>query len=252
MFLLLLSGSCQACKENEQKADDILDSENYILAQSSPQEQQANIDSSATSILIQESYALAADLNGSNTLMYKYQDLKTQIGVKPGKNSHPTFVSIDGIKKALRHRKSSGEGDLKKFVSWAETGDWKQFGPSYQHYDGWMFPIDRISNQGLKYTVFKDDIQQLKADLDWLKDYRLGAILLIQSWGWDIKRKKNYTNPTAGQRWRKWDVRLGKLANSLILFEQWDLYGSLKSYVNYLMQSGVKLEGWVLGYFPNK
>ena len=46
-----------------------------------------------------------------------------------------------------------------------------------------MFPIDRSSNQGLKYTVFKDDIQQLKSDIDWLKEYRLGAILLMQSWG---------------------------------------------------------------------
>lgn len=202
--------------------------------------------------MFQESCAIAVGLEASNKLAHKYHKLKTQIGVKPGKNLDSGFVSVEGIKKALRNRTAYGEGDLKKFINWAETGDWKQFGASYHHYDWWMFPIDRSSGQGFKYTVYKDDIQQLKMDLDWLKDYRLGAILLMQSWGWDVKNKKNYVNPASGQVWHNWDVRLGKLANSLILFEQWDLYDSLKSYVDHLIQSGVKLEDWVLKYFQKQ
>jgi hypothetical protein len=233
LIILLLLIGCQACRESEQEANN------------SPV-------SSTIETLFQEAQVIAADLDAPRKLIYKYHNLTARVGVTPGNNLNSTFIGIKGIKNALRNRPAAGDGDLNKFIKWAKTGNWEQFGPNYHHYDWWMFPIDRTSSQGLKYTVYQNDIQQLQSDLAWLKDYRLGAILLIQSWGWDVKNKKVYSNPAPGQSWRNWDVRLGKLANSLILFEQWDLYDSLKDYVNSLIQSGVKIEQWVLKYFPDK
>src|SRR5690606_19379020 len=140
-------------------------------------------------------------------------------------------------------------GDLTKFKNWAQTGEWRNF--HNYHYDWWMFPIDRASSgRGMQYTVYQHDIQQLKADPAWLQDYRLGAILEMQAWGWDVANKKMYPALALDQKWQYWDVRLGKLGHSLILFEQWDLYASVEAYVQHLTKSGVKLTDWVLKYFP--
>jgi hypothetical protein len=250
--LLLSLSSCQTCKEDNNKANKAPNLAPHRSTQPNMQNQQSNTSYSGKNILLQESYSIAADLESANKLAHQYHKLKTQIAAKPGKNLDPSFVGIEQIKKDLRTRLASNDGDLEKFINWVETSDWKQFGPNYHHYDWWMFPIDRGSSQGLRYTVFQEDIEQLKMDLSWLNNYRLGAILLIQSWGWDVKNKKNYIDLAPGQVWCNWGVRLGKLANSLILFEQWDLYDSLKSYVDHLIQSGVKLEDWVLKYFTSK
>jgi len=72
----------------------------------------------------------------------------------------------------------------------------------------------------------------------------------MQAWGWDVKNCQCYSNPSQGQKWNNWDVRLGKMANSLILFEQWDLYASLEAYVKFLRNESISLQDWVLKYFP--
>ena len=205
----------------------------------------------ATKPLLPASQALAADLTAADKLQSTYQALKHQFEPKPGRNPDSSFVGIQGMREALRNHPGEGHGNLKKFMAWAKTGAWGQFAHRYHHYDWWMFPIDRHSaGQGWKYTVYQQDIEALKADAAWLRDYRLGAILLMQSWGWDVAQQKPYANLAPGQQWRHWDVRLGKLGHSLILFEQWDLYASLQAYVDQLTRSGIKLEAWVLGYFP--
>lgn len=205
----------------------------------------------ANQTILQTSRALASDLATAQTLQARYQSLRDKFSPQPDSNTHATFVGIQGMKDVLRNRPSPGEGDVNKFVAWAQAGAWEQFGPSHNHYDWWMFPLDRNSaGQGWKYTVYQQDIQALKADQDWLKDYRLGAILLMQSYGWDVKNHQPYTHPAPGQQWRNYGIRLGKLANSLILFEQWDLYASLSAYVECLTKRGIKLQSWVLNYFP--
>ncbi len=170
---------------------------------------------------------------------------------QPGRNADPSFVGIQGMKAALRSMPGSGHGNLTKFKAWAAAGQWHQFGPSHHHYDWWMFPTDRkTAGQGMKYTVHKQDIEELKKDATWLQDYRAGAILLMQSWGWDVHNQRPYAHPAAAQRWRHHDVRLGKLANSLILFGQQDLYHSLRAYADHLQAQDVTLQAWVLQYFP--
>ncbi len=198
--------------------------------------------------LFQASQQVANNLSAAQNLQNKYQPLKNQIGTHLGNNQDPTFAGIEDMKEALRSQPAS-YGDLTKFKRWAQAGEWKEF--HHAHYDWWMFPLDRSSSgQGMRYTVYQNDIQQLKADPAWLKDYRLGAVLLMQSWGWDVANRKMYTALAPDQKWQNWDVRLGKLAHSLILFEQWDLYAGVEAYVQYLTQSGVKLDQWVLEYFP--
>jgi hypothetical protein len=244
IHLALLLTGCSACK----LATPIHETQPNSEQRDSDQADQLNDNS----CVLQASQDLANDFNSVNKLQANYQALKKKFAAKAGNNRDPSFVGIQGMKDSLRKRNMAGDGDLNKFIAWAQAGDWKQFGPSYHHYDWWMFPIDRSSSgQGLKFTVYQQDIQALKADQEFLKDYRLGAILLIQSWGWDVKNKYNYAHPAPGQKWRNWDVRLGKLAHSLILFEQWELYDSLKAYVKQLTQNNISLEAWVQAYFAN-
>lgn len=208
----------------------------------------SHVDPTDAKALFQASQQFANNLTAAQNFQNKYLFLKNQIGVYPGSNQDPAFAGIEGMEDALRNRPASC-GDLTKFKSWAQVGEWKKFHD--YHYDWWMFPIDRSSSgQGMQYTVYQNDIQQLKSNLAWLKDYRLGAVLLIQSWGWDVANKKMYTALDPHQKWKNWDVRLGKLGHSLILFEQWDLCAGVEAYVQYLTQSGVKLDSWVLKYFP--
>ncbi len=175
--------------------------------------------------------------------------LQKKISVKLKNNSAPIFVGIQGMKDALRNKEGIGNGNLEKFIQWANAKTWGQFGPNHHHYDWWMFPIDRTSyGQGAKYTVYKKDIDELKKDLKFLKDYRLGAMLLIQSWGWNLKHNRLYPQPGPEQHWRNWGVRLGKLAHSLILFEQWDIYDTLRAYFKKLIEKGTKFEDWIYGY----
>lgn len=156
------------------------------------------------------------------------------------------------MKQALRSQSGDTYGNLNKFIAWVEAGTWEEFGPDKHHYDWWMVPINRESSHGFKYAVYQEDIKVLKSDTEWLCDYRLGTILLMRSWGWDVHSKCAYKSPASGQHWRKWDVRLGKLAHSLILFGQWDLLDSLAKFVYYLQDKGVTLQKWVYKYIPDK
>ncbi|XWN35430.1 MAG: hypothetical protein ROO73_01405 [Roseivirga sp.] len=202
---------------------------------------------------------LANDPEAATKLQPTYQALSQKIQCRPGNNTHPDFVGIQGMKEALRNKENEtsgtfgkkGCGSLSKFKAWTEAEAWGQFGPKYSHYGWWMFPIDRVTKDGgYRYAVFKEDIEALKADEAWLRDYRLAVILLMYSWGWDIKGCQCCANPGPEQQWRHWDIRLDKLTNSLILFEQWDLYESLMAYVKTLHDQGVHLEERLLRYFP--
>ncbi len=203
------------------------------------------------STLLSKSEELASDLEAAAKLQPHYQKLTDKIDCKAGNSTDPTFVGIEGMKKALKNEPSGG--NLTLFKKWAKEGTWEKF-HSY-HYDWWMFPIYSrpTYGYGLKYTVCQQDIEELKKDKDWLKDYRLGAILLMQSWGWDVENRCFYQQPGKGQKWTDYQVRLGKLATSLILFKQWDLYQSLEEMVIYLRDNRgfVKGDYYVKSSFPD-
>ncbi|HEX2582895.1 MAG TPA: hypothetical protein VHL30_02130 [Chlamydiales bacterium] len=93
-------------------------------------------------------------------------------------------------------------------------------------FDWWMFPIDRVSQgQGDKYQVNKAEIAALKKDPEFMQNYRTGVILVAKSWGWDLETGQDVTNEE--QRWMGYQVRLGKMLHSLVLFDQNDLHQAL-------------------------
>ena len=202
---------------------------------------------------------LANNLDAARALNDEYKALAASLAKRdkdrklPKKNDDSTFVKVRGMKDALRNKQDDDlDGNLTKFKEWAKQGKWRQFSKHKHHYDWWMFPINRDSaGQGKKYTVYEEEIKALKQDEAWLKDYRLGAILVMQSWGWDVAKERLFDFPTKDQKWDDWEVRLGKMANSLLLFEQWDLHKSLRGYVKHLKETGINLSKKYHPYFPS-
>ena len=206
---------------------------------------------------LKESEDLANNLDAARALNDEYKDWAASLAKRdkdrklPKKNKYRTFVEVKGMIKALRN-KTGHYGNLTKFKEWAKQGKWRQFSRHEHHYDWWMFPINRKSDRmGQAYAVYEEEIKALKQDKDWLEDYRLGAILVMQSWGWDVAKERLFDFPTKDQKWDKWEVRLGKMANSLLLFEQWDLHKSLREYVKHLKKEGINLSKEYHPYFPS-
>ena len=201
---------------------------------------------------------LANNLDDARALNDEYKALAASLAKRdkdrklPKKNDDGTFVEVKGMKEALRNKQGDRDGNLTKFKAWAKQGKWRQFSKNKHHYDWWMFPINRGSLQKKQaYTVYEEEIKALKQDEAWLKDYRLGAILVMQSWGWDVAKERLFDFPTKDQKWDDWEVRLGKMGNSLLLFEQWDLHKSLRGYVKHLKETGINLSKKYHPYFPS-
>jgi hypothetical protein len=135
---------------------------------------------------------------------------------------------------------------LKFFEKCAAENQWKQIHSA--HYDWWMFPIDNKSG-GKKndYTVSADDINELKKDLQFMKNYQRGVELVVRAWGWELLDEKFVENRNAQQKWTRWDVRLGKMAESLKLFEQDEYHKKLGIFAQKaILENSYNLESWVL------
>jgi hypothetical protein len=131
---------------------------------------------------------------------------------------------------------------LAQFERWADAGQWNNIHSA--HYDWWMFPIDRSSaGQGSTYQVNKSNINQLKQDPEFMKNYRRGVELVAKAWGWDVIASQPIDSPTKDQKWQNWPVRLGKMADSLRLFGEEDLRASMRQYA---LHANLQLEGWIL------
>ena len=146
------------------------------------------------------------------------------------RNTSPDFAGLDGVKTQQRKQ-------LDRFERWAAKEDWGRFHGS--HYDWWMFPIDRDSGgQGAKWTVYAGDVEELKRDPDFVRDYLRGVELLMAAWGWDLSVVAPLPHPSPDQRWQRHPVRLFKAARSLRLFGFEAEFASLKGYAQILMDRG--------------
>jgi len=159
-----------------------------------------------------------------------------------------TFVGIDEMKELHKTQ-------LEKFETAAEKQDWNQIHDT--HYDWWMFPINEISKFDWKYSVNKEDIEQLRLDSDYMQEYRRGVKLLLLSWGWDINSRKLIEDPNVnrGQKWANWPVRLYKAGRSLQLFGEDELFQSVKDFTLSLKKRDVSLvfrDRHVLDEWENK
>lgn len=160
--------------------------------------------------------------------------------------SQPHSGHVDKDKINLIKRKHLEQ--LKKFEEWAKNNDWKMFKPEHSHYDWWMFPIMRSSSYGLTYSVNVVEIEALKADPEFMERYRRGVELVVKSWGWDLHQQQAVQNPTSEQKWTGYGVRLGKMADSLYLFGEKDLYRKLQLFFNQVCLTQIQqypLEKWV-------
>lgn len=130
------------------------------------------------------------------------------------------------------------------FEIWAQNNNWEKFAKA--HYDWWMFPINRGSQgQGATYQVSSEEVAQLKADPVFMSKYRRGVELVVQSWGWDLTQKKLIAPSKPGQQWTGYGVRLGKIADSLILFGEKDLYRNVQLFYQNVCKPRGGLEAWV-------
>jgi hypothetical protein len=142
------------------------------------------------------------------------------------KNSPSGFVGIEALKSKLQDH-------LAKLQTLASNGEWEHLREHTTHpdsgFDWWMFPTDRASaGQGDKYKLSLPDILALKADPAFMANYRKGVQLVLLSWGWDASSDRSVEN--AHQRWTNYQVRLGKMINSLSLFGEKELLLSVKKF----------------------
>lgn len=162
------------------------------------------------------------------------------------KSSSSDFVGIEALKKKQK-------GHLEKLKGLAQANQWQflqehissDLDPNqYSGFDWWMFPVNRHSQgQGGLYQLGAREIELLKKDEDFIKNYREGVILVTKSWGWDLELNKDISNTE--QRWTDYQVRLGKMAHSLVLLEQTDLLDSLR---NFVQSNHLVLQPWVAAY----
>ncbi|MBP9842017.1 MAG: hypothetical protein KBC64_06295 [Simkaniaceae bacterium] len=140
----------------------------------------------------------------------------------------PGFIGIQGLKDKQRDH-------LLKLQRLAQNGEWEHLRQHTAHpdsgFDWWMFPVDRGSaGQGDLYKVSSGDIDALKRDPEFIRNYRDGVILVAKSWGWDLETGQVVT--TDRQKWTNYQVRLGKMLHSLSLFGQNDLRTSLIHFID--------------------
>ena len=144
-------------------------------------------------------------------------------------NTKPEFVGIKQIK-------AKQKSQLDQFEAWVSQNEWMQIHSS--HYDWWMFPINKPSGHGFKWTVYEGEIFELKQDEVYLRNYIRGVELLTKSWGWDLFSAAIILNTHPDQRWQHWPVRLYKAALSVQLFGFDDYFNSLNKYALQLMRQG--------------
>ena len=141
---------------------------------------------------------------------------------------------------------------LDKLKTLAAKGGWEHLREHTSHvdsgFDWWMFPIKRNSaGYGKRFTVDDPGILLLKQNPSFMKSYREGVLLVARSWGWDLATGKSVK--TDKQQWVGYNVRLGKMLDSLTLFGETELKDSL---IQFLRQEKIipTLDKWIKDLIP--
>lgn len=151
----------------------------------------------------------------------------------------------------IKQVKDKNAEQVALFEKWASDKDWIRFTPQYSHYDWWAFPITRSSaGYGDQYAVNAREIEALKADDEFMHNYRRGVELVVKSWGWDLNKDSPIPEDekNADQKWTGYGVRLGKMADSLNLFDEKDYYQRLQHFFDSVCVPNIKqypLEKWI-------
>jgi len=149
------------------------------------------------------------------------------------RNTYSEFVGLAKLKQKHHFQ-------LVLFEEWAAERKWMHIHTA--HYDWWMFPIDSRSSFGYAWTVFSDDVAELKEDPVFVKEYLRGVQLLALAWGWDLYAKDWIPEPDKMQCWQDWPIRLYKCAKSLKLFGYQESFESMRKYALLLINEGESMQ----------
>lgn len=108
------------------------------------------------------------------------------------------------------------------------------------HYDWWFVPIDALqSMHGQAYSIFAEEIAQLKADHAFMQRWRRGVELMALAWGWDLAAARDIpqSQRSPGQEWADWPIRLWKMARSAQLLGEDKIFLSLRAYGRQLIKA---------------
>ena len=117
------------------------------------------------------------------------------------RNTYPEWA---GIEKMIELQQQ----ELERFRRWAAIASWRTFHVS--KYDWWAFPINRQSQHGYEYTVFEEEIAQLKTTPDYLDNLRELARLQMLAYGWDLDGCCSIAERGPNQRFEG-DTRVARL-----------------------------------------
>ena len=148
-------------------------------------------------------------------------------------NTYPEFIGISAI--IEKH-----SVQVAQFEQWAAEGNWQSFHGN--HFDWWAFPIDKPSNYAFAYTVFNEEIAKMKQNEFFMNSHRMGAELLLRSWGWHSATRQLLETPGPRQQWANWPIRLAKCARSMWLFGQDQQHEICVEYAQYLQAKGKSFE----------
>ncbi len=129
------------------------------------------------------------------------------------------------------------------FEGYAQKHQWERF--HTDHYDWWMFPVNRPSSYGDQYNFSATELESLRNDPEFMASYRRGVQLVALSYGWDTTSSTPVPRIEKGQGWRHYGVRLGKMATSLQLLHEKGLFQSMQQFAR-LMVDPLKVDGWVI------
>lgn len=168
---------------------------------------------------------------------------------KPRDPEAPLNHSIKSVRlkaKQINHLKA-----LKELQAELKDQVWQHLRTHSSHslsgFDWWMFPTDRHSTgQGSTYQLNGEEIEELRADAEFMESYREGVALIAASWGWDVANKQWISSASKEQCWAHWDVRLGKMLHSLRLFKERALRESMVLFGELLLKKGTRLSAWVV------
>lgn len=145
--------------------------------------------------------------------------------------SHPQPIKDLKESPKIRDIKEHHARQLAQFEMWAKNQEWSKIHQA--HYDWWMFPVDRPSRgHGDRFALSQEEIEVMKKDPDFMRDYRRGVVLVVKAWGWDLEKDQAIVNPqySQGQKWNGYGVRLAKMSDSVRLFGEWGLHTKLKKF----------------------
>jgi hypothetical protein len=200
-------------------------------------------------------------LNGP--LLSKYHTL-ISFGVSSSPLLQPasTYSSLDRAVPTpfIQKLKNKHQEQIQIFEQFARQNEWYKFRPDVSHYDWWAFPIiithPNPSSTSRAWAVTAEDIATLQHDPEFMARYRRGVQLVVLSWGWDLEH--DHTIPPdirkPDQQWTGYVIRLGKMADSLRMFGEKELFRRLKTFyeqvvVPYSLSHGASIDSWIRELF---